>query len=58
MLAAEWNLEDAIQVAREEAWENRGKEDERRFLHLVNHADSLDDLKKMLKESFSGGRAR
>jgi hypothetical protein len=59
MLATEWNLEDAIRVAREETWEKARKEtrkeDRDLFSNLMNRARSMDELKKMFEDAFSGG---
>jgi hypothetical protein len=56
MLAAEWNLEDAIKVAREEAWEKASKETWEKgrnaFSNLMNQAKSMDELKKLFEASF------
>jgi hypothetical protein len=61
MLLTEWNWNDALQVSREEgredgreegekkAWEEAGK----RFSDLINHAESMDDLKKMFEVSLT-----
>ncbi|MDR0639645.1 MAG: hypothetical protein LBG27_12220 [Spirochaetaceae bacterium] len=58
MLATEWNLDDAVQVAREEGWEKGREEDRELVFDIIRQANSMDDLKKMLEMSFSGqGRA-
>jgi flagellar biosynthesis/type III secretory pathway protein FliH len=65
MLTAEWNLEDALKVAREESWEDgwedgweKGREDgwekcrekERElFSRLMSQAKSMDELKQMFE---------
>jgi hypothetical protein len=65
MLTAEWNLEDALKVAREESWEDGwekgsedgwekgrkdGREKEREwFSSLMSQAKSIDDLKQMFE---------
>jgi accessory colonization factor AcfC len=54
MLATEWNLEDAIQVAREETWEKARKQDRDMVFNIMNQARSMDEIKRMLEESFSG----
>jgi hypothetical protein len=48
MLAAEWNLEDALRVREEET---RGK-DRAMVFELMRQAKSMDELKKMLETSF------
>lgn len=48
MLATEWNLEDAIRVAREEAQEK----DRDMVFDIMRQAKSLEELKKMLETSF------
>ncbi|MDR0759904.1 MAG: hypothetical protein LBF74_07315 [Treponema sp.] len=69
MLTAEWNLEDAIKVAREESWERgreegreegieRGREEEREkdcelFSSLMSQAKSMDELKQMFETTFT-----
>jgi hypothetical protein len=56
MLATEWNLEDAIQVAREETreetWKEARKEDRKTVFDLMKQAKSMDELKQMLEASF------
>jgi hypothetical protein len=70
MLSTEWNLEDALRVCEEETREKTRKEarEEARketrketreedldlILHLMNQARSMNELKKMVEESFSG----
>jgi hypothetical protein len=53
MLTAEWNLEDALKVAREESWEDgwedgweKGRE---WFSRLMSQAKSMDELKQMFE---------
>jgi predicted regulator of amino acid metabolism with ACT domain len=53
MLTTEWNLEDAIQVAREETWGKARKEYSDMVFNVVNQAKSMDELKEMLEKSFS-----
>jgi hypothetical protein len=57
MLTAEWNLEDAIKVAREESWERgieKGREKERElFSSLMSQAKSMDELKQMFETTFT-----
>ncbi|MDR0638797.1 MAG: hypothetical protein LBG27_07855 [Spirochaetaceae bacterium] len=50
MLAKEWNLDDAVQVAREKGWE----EDCKLVFDIMQQAKSMDDLKKMLEMLSSG----
>ena len=49
MLATEWNLEDAIKVAKEEVRE----EDRELFSSLMEQAHSMDDLKQMFNATFT-----
>jgi hypothetical protein len=57
MLATEWNMEDALRVCREEAWEESREETRKEahdvFSNLMNQAKSMDELRKMFEESFS-----
>jgi hypothetical protein len=55
MLAAEWNMEDALRVREEETWEKARKEDRDLFSNLMERAGSMDELKKMFEKSFGGG---
>jgi hypothetical protein len=63
MLATEWNLEDALRVREEETWEKARKEtrketrkeDRDMVFNIMNQAGSMDELKRMLEKSFSGG---
>jgi flagellar biosynthesis/type III secretory pathway protein FliH len=65
MLATEWNLDDAIKVAREEAREEgiekgieKGREEGREegrelFSSLIRQSKSMDDLKRMFESTFT-----
>jgi flagellar biosynthesis/type III secretory pathway protein FliH len=69
MIATEWNLEDAIKVAQEEAWEDGRKEgwdkgredgweecrekDRKLFSGLVEQAKSMEDLRQMFAATFT-----
>jgi flagellar biosynthesis/type III secretory pathway protein FliH len=57
MLTTEWNLEDAIKVAREEGredgWEECREKYSELFSSLINEAKSMDDLKKMFETTFT-----
>jgi hypothetical protein len=57
MLTTEWNLEDALRVREEEAWEETRmetrKEGRDMVFNIVNQARSMDELKEMLEKSFS-----
>jgi hypothetical protein len=48
MLAAEWNLEDALRVREEETREK----DRSMVFDIIKQAKSMDELKKMLETSF------
>jgi hypothetical protein len=56
MLATEWNLEDAIRVAREETWkeaQTKTQEEARETVFdIMKQATSMDELKRMLEASF------
>jgi hypothetical protein len=52
MLATEWNLEDAIRVAREETREKTWKEDRSIVFDIIKQAKSMDELKQLLEASF------
>jgi flagellar biosynthesis/type III secretory pathway protein FliH len=60
MLATEWNLDDAIKVAREEAREDaleegrkEGREEGREwFSSIIKQSKSMDDLKRMFESTF------
>jgi hypothetical protein len=54
MLLTEWNQDEAIEVAREEAYED-GREEERResrqyFLELINQGLTLEEIKQRLNQ--------
>jgi flagellar biosynthesis/type III secretory pathway protein FliH len=61
MLAAEWNLEDAIKVAREESWESgvehgieKGWEKGRElFSSIMSQAKSMDELKQLFETTYT-----
>jgi hypothetical protein len=53
MLTAEWNLDDAIKVAREEGREEGREEDRELFSSLIKQSKSMDDLKKMFESTFT-----
>jgi hypothetical protein len=48
MLTAEWNLEDAIKVIREESWE-KGRE---LFSSIMSQAKSMDEMKKIFETTY------
>jgi hypothetical protein len=57
MIATEWNLENAIKVAQEEAREDgmeKGRKEERKlFSGLMEQAESMDDLRQMFAATFT-----
>jgi hypothetical protein len=53
MIATEWNLEDAIKVAQEEAWEECREKERKLFSGLMEQAESMDDLRQMFAATFT-----
>jgi flagellar biosynthesis/type III secretory pathway protein FliH len=57
MLLTEWNWNDALQVSRDEGWEDgwekgkeKGKEEDRKWIMgLFEEAKSMDELKRMIE---------
>jgi len=51
MLLTEWNIEEAKEVWREEAWEE-GREDERKYiLELFSQGLSAEEIKRCLEQT-------
>jgi flagellar biosynthesis/type III secretory pathway protein FliH len=59
MLTAEWDMNEALKVSKEEGWEEgiekgieKGREETRDLLYtFINQAKSVEDLKRMLAAS-------
>jgi phosphotransacetylase len=50
MLLTEWNLDEAIEVAREEAREETREEDWEYFLELLDQGLTIEEIKERLKQ--------
>ena len=51
MLLEEWNMDDALAVAREEAWEECREEERSYFIKLLEQGLTVEEIKERLTKT-------